>query len=100
MIGRSAALLLALALPGLATASSFAGTTGGATSGGVSNTAGSTSGDDKLVLDAREDAATFVATDGRVRGARLEGALRVLRERDATARASSDLELARAILAR
>lgn len=99
---RSALLCCALAaLPAApAVASSFAGTTGGATSNGASNTAGSTSGDDKVVLAARDDAAAFVASDGRVRGAQLESALRLLREKRADARAASDLQLAQAILAR
>ena len=83
-----------------ASASSFAGTTGGSTANGASNTSGSTSGDDKVVLQARDDAAAFVASDGRVRGARLESALRLLREKRAEARVASDMELARAILAR
>ena len=92
-----AALLFACALP--AQASSFAGTSAGASAAGSSASSGSTSGDDKLVQAAREDAAGFVASEGRVRSARLEAALRVLRERDAAARQASDLELARKILA-
>lgn len=92
-------LALALASPAAA-ASSFGGTTGGSTANGASNTSGSSSGDDKVVADARDDAATFVATDGRIRGARLEAALRLLRDRDAGAREADDLQLARAILAR
>ena len=81
-------------------AGSFAGTTGGAASAGSSASSGSTSGDDKLVLAAREDAALFVASDGAIRGVRLEAALRHLRESDAAARTASDLRLAQAILAR
>lgn len=81
-------------------ASSFAGTTGGATSGGASNTSGSTSGDDKVILQARDDAAGFVASDGRIRGAQLEAALRLVRERHEAAQGMSDMQLARAILAR
>lgn len=95
------ATALALALPiAPAMASSFAGTSAGASSAGASNSASSSSGDDKLVLEARDDAALFVATDGRVRGARLEAALRALREHRADAREASDLQLAMAILAR
>lgn len=52
-----------------------------------------------MVLQARDDAASFVASEGRIRGARLEAALRQLRERDEAARQASDLELAQAILA-
>lgn len=86
------------AAPALAT--SFAGTTGGSLANGASNTSGSTSGDDKVVLAARDDAAAFVASEGRVRGAQLEAALRLLREKRSDARAASDLQLAQAILAR
>lgn len=80
-------------------ASSFAGTSAGASSAGTSGTSGSTSGDDKVVVQARDDAASFVASDGRIRGAQLEAALRLLRERDAAARQASDMQLAQAILA-
>lgn len=99
---KAAAFLLALiACTSLAAqAGSFAGTTGGAASAGSSASSGTTSGDDKLVLAAREDAALFVASDGAIRGARLEAALRHLRERDPRARDADDLRLAQAILAR
>ncbi len=90
--------LMALALPSLA--GSFAGSSAGASSAGSSASSGSSSDDDKVVLEAREDAASFVATDGQIRGARLEAALRQLREHDAQAREASDMELALAILAR
>jgi uncharacterized protein (TIGR02448 family) len=53
--------------------------------------------DNKIVLDARDDAAAFVATDGGVRGARLESALDYLRTGHEKLHAS-DLELAQAIL--
>lgn len=96
------AVLLLAAAP-WAAASSFAGSSAGSSAGassaGSSASSGSTSGDDKLVQAAREDAAGFVASDGRVRSARLEAALRVLRERDAEAGQASDLALARKILA-
>ena len=87
------ALLASLSIPTLAQASSFAGTSAGASSAGSSS-----SGDDKVVLQARDDAASFVASDGRIRGAQLESALQLLRERDETARQASDLQLAQAIL--
>lgn len=83
-----------------AQASSFAGTSAGASAGGTSATSGSSSGNDKVVVRAREDAAGFVASDGRIRGVRLEAALRHLRELDAAARDASDMQLALAILAR
>lgn len=92
------AALLACTVP--AWAGSFAGTTGGASAAGSSASSGSTSGGDKLVLAAREDAALFVASDGAIRGARLQAALRQLRETDPAARTASDLRLAQAILAR
>ena len=94
------ATAIALALPLSAAASSFAGTSAGASSAGVSDSTGSSSGDDKAVLQARDDAAMFVATDGRVRGAQLEAALRVLRARHDTEQGASDLQLATSILAR
>lgn len=93
----SACLLLALSLPALA--SSFAGSSAGASSAGSSASSGSTSGDDKVVLRARDDAASFVASEGRIRGVRLEAALRQLRERDPATRKASDMQLAQAILA-
>lgn len=93
-----AGLLLTLCLP--AFAGSFAGTSAGASSQGSSASSGSSSGDDKVVLRARDDAASFVASAGRIRSARLESALRHLREHDAAARAASDEQLALAILAR
>ncbi|ALS95041.1 DUF2388 domain-containing protein [Xanthomonas oryzae] len=86
-------------LPLAAVASSVAGTSAGASSAGSSNSSGSSSGDDKVVVDAREDAAGFVASDGVIRGVRLEAALLQLRRRSDAARLSSDLELARSILA-
>jgi uncharacterized protein (TIGR02448 family) len=55
--------------------------------------------DDKVVLQARDDAASFVASDGRIRGVQLEVALRHLRERNADARRATDMQLAQAILA-
>lgn len=53
--------------------------------------------DKKIIADARDDAAAFVATEGRDRGVRLEAALQALR-RDASDHNASDLELAQAIL--
>lgn len=82
-----------------AVAGSFAGTTAGSSVGGSSASSHSTSGNDKVVLQARDDAASFVASDGRIRGAQLEAALRHLREHDAAARRASDMQLAQAILA-
>ena len=100
----SASLLLLCAIAPAAVAGSFAGTSAGSSAGassaGSSASSNSTSGGDKkLVREAREDAAGFVASNGQVRSARLEAALRVMRERDPSARDASDLALARAILA-
>ena len=53
--------------------------------------------DRKLLLAAQDDAAAFIATDGRWRGARLESALDRLRRSQPKLNAS-DLELAQAIL--
>ncbi|KSF81570.1 DUF2388 domain-containing protein [Pseudomonas paraeruginosa] len=52
---------------------------------------------DKLV-QARDDAASFVASDGAIRGAYLQAALRVLRQSPGNA-SYSDLQLAAALLA-
>ncbi|AAN65785.1 Holliday junction resolvasome helicase subunit [Pseudomonas sp. XWY-1] len=53
--------------------------------------------DRKLLTQARDDAAAFVASDGLIRGARLEAALESLRHNCAR-HAVGDLELAQAIL--
>ena len=52
--------------------------------------------DDKRIIAAQDDAASFVASAGAVRGARLEAALQLLRPH----LAGDDLQLAQAILAR
>ena len=84
-----------------ALAGSFAGTSAGSSAAGVGSSASSktTSPDYKVVLQARDDAASFVASDGRIRGAQLEAALRHLREGNAGAQRASDMQLAQAILA-
>ncbi|KTB61022.1 DUF2388 domain-containing protein [Pseudomonas syringae] len=53
--------------------------------------------DNKLIMAAKDDAAAFIASDGHLRGARLESALHALRQADVKLHAS-DLELAQAIL--
>lgn len=53
--------------------------------------------DRKWVRVARDDAAAFVATDGQVRGARLEAVIQRLRQENPDLHAG-DLELAQAIL--
>ncbi|MBD8475731.1 DUF2388 domain-containing protein [Pseudomonas sp. CFBP 8770] len=55
--------------------------------------------DAKVVLEARDDAASYVASQGNIRGAQLEAAFNALRERVPQARAASDQDLAEAILA-
>lgn len=55
--------------------------------------------DDKIVLAAREDAASFVASAGEIRGVQLEAALRHIRQQ-LPGLAADDLQLAEAVLAR
>jgi uncharacterized protein (TIGR02448 family) len=55
--------------------------------------------DSKVVLDAHDDAASFVASDGAIRGAQLEAAFGAIRAQWPAARDASDQELAAAILA-
>ena len=55
--------------------------------------------DMKVVLQARDDAASFVASAGDIRGAQLEAALQAIRTQLPQARSASDLQLAEAILA-
>lgn len=55
--------------------------------------------DDKIVRAARDDAASFVASAGAIRGAQLEAALRYIRQEAPQLRAD-DRQLAEAILAR
>ncbi|EWC41710.1 DUF2388 domain-containing protein [Pseudomonas stutzeri] len=92
-----------LLLSGGASAASFSATTDMLV-GGLINTVDATSDlssslrDDKLVLDARDDAARFVASEGDLRGVQLEAALRHIRSQQPRLEAS-DLQLAQAILA-
>jgi uncharacterized protein (TIGR02448 family) len=55
--------------------------------------------DSKIVREAHDDAASFVASDGDIRGAHLEAAFNTLRTRVPEARDASDQVLAEAILA-
>ncbi|WP_425913644.1 DUF2388 domain-containing protein [Pseudomonas sp. GWSMS-1] len=55
--------------------------------------------DSKIVLAARDDAASFVASQGQIRGAQLEAAIGVIRSQVPEAQGASDLVLAEAILA-
>ncbi len=55
--------------------------------------------DSKIVREAHDDAASFVASEGEIRGAHLEAAINILRTRVPEARDASDQALAEAILA-
>ncbi|GIZ10594.1 DUF2388 domain-containing protein [Pseudomonas sp. NCCP-436] len=55
--------------------------------------------DMKAVIQARDDAASFVASAGKIRGAQLEAALQAIRQQLPEAQNASDLQLAEAILA-
>jgi uncharacterized protein (TIGR02448 family) len=55
--------------------------------------------DSKIVREAQDDAASFVASNGDIRGAHLESAFDLLRTRVPEARDASDQDLAEAILA-
>ncbi|MGY0798917.1 DUF2388 domain-containing protein [Lysobacter sp. A286] len=93
-------VLLLASASSIASASSFY-TLSEAISGAIGGTSATSSsaGDDKIVIAARDDAASFVATDGDIRGVHLEAAFVLLRGQLQQARDASDLELARAILA-
>jgi len=96
-----AALLLALASSAQAT--SFVVTTDavvGAVAASTDATSDVTSSfrDDKVVRAARDDAASFVASNGDIRGVKLESAFAHIRQQLPTLQAS-DAQLAQAILA-
>ena len=55
--------------------------------------------DSKIIREAHDDAASFVASEGEIRGAHLEAAFDTLRTRVPEARDASDQVLAEAILA-
>ncbi|MEN2394842.1 DUF2388 domain-containing protein [Pseudomonas halotolerans] len=96
----SAAALLAVAAH--ANASSFIVTTDSLV-GALKATSDATSDltssfrDDKIVLAARDDAASFVASHGAIRGVKLESALDYIRQQAPQLNAS-DAQLAQAIL--
>ncbi|BAN45840.1 DUF2388 domain-containing protein [Metapseudomonas resinovorans] len=96
----SAATLLAFAAS--ASATSFVVTTDTIV-GAVAATSDATSDvtssfkDDKIVLAARDDAASFVASTGDIRGAQLEAAFKHIRSVQPQL-AATDLQLAQAIL--
>ncbi|QKZ02363.1 MULTISPECIES: DUF2388 domain-containing protein [Pseudomonas] len=55
--------------------------------------------DSKVVREAQDDAASYVASNGNIRGAQLEAAFVALRAQVPEAKNASDQELAQAILA-
>ncbi len=94
---------LLLAMPLAASASSFVVTTdsivrGLKASSDTTTDLSSSLRDKKIVRDARDDAASFVATQGDIRGVKLESALAYIRAEKPELQAS-DAQLAQAILA-
>ncbi|TIH10611.1 DUF2388 domain-containing protein [Pseudomonas leptonychotis] len=91
-----------LTVSATASATSFVVTTDavvgavGATSEATSDVSSSFT-DDKIVLAARDDAAAFVASQGEIRGVRLEAALQHIRQQ-IPALHDDDMQLAAAIL--
>ena len=69
------------------------------TSGATTGTSYLTSKDHKLVVAAQDDAGSFVASDGAIRGPYLEAAMQKVRA-DNPGLQATDMELANAILAK
>ena len=69
------------------------------TSGATTGTSYLTSRDHKLVVAAQDDAGSFVASDGAIRGPYLEAAMQKVRADNPSLQAT-DMELANAILAK
>ena len=91
-------LLALLALSWTQSANAFDMTTQNVVlSGYVTSKVTSAPFDHKLIRAAQDDAAVFVASDGQIRGAQLESALRYLRHNPPKLNVS-DLELAQIIL--
>lgn len=76
----------------VATSASTAGASG-------SSASTDTTKKDKIIKQAQPDAASFVGSNGQIRGIYLEQALVQLRQQYPDVKKASDLELARAILA-
>ncbi|MCY1398676.1 hypothetical protein D3C76_1149360 [compost metagenome] len=94
---------LVLALASTANATSFVVTTdtivrGVAASTDATSDVSSSFRDDKIVRAARDDAASFVASHGEIRGVKLESAFAHIRQQAPSLQAS-DAQLAQAILA-
>jgi uncharacterized protein (TIGR02448 family) len=66
--------------------------------GSSSDATSSSTKDNKIILAAREDAASFVASQGAIRGAHLEAALQHIHQQQPNLQAT-DAQLAQAILA-
>jgi uncharacterized protein (TIGR02448 family) len=94
----SSAALLAFAAS--ASATSFVVTTDAIVGaiGATSDATSSSTKDDKIVKAARDDAASFVASQGEIRGAHLQAALTHIRAQQPQLQAS-DMQIAEAILA-
>ncbi|NVZ21418.1 DUF2388 domain-containing protein [Pseudomonas costantinii] len=92
-------LTLCLLSAASAQATSFVMTTDALVSLSMSATKGTSSSfkDDKIVLEAKADAASFVASQGRIRGAQLESAFQHIRRARVDLQCTDD-QLARAIL--
>lgn len=91
-------LLLLLAFLSWSTAYGFDTSTQGVViSGYVTSQVTTAPFDKKVIVEARDDAAAFVASKGQIRGVRLEAALAALRHSTPGMNAN-DLELAQAIL--
>jgi uncharacterized protein (TIGR02448 family) len=69
------------------------------TSGATTGTSYLTSRDHKLIVAAQDDAGSFVASDGAIRGPYLEAAMQKVRA-DNPGLQATDMELANAILAK
>lgn len=100
---RTTTFAAVLFFAGTASASSLVATTdtlGGALAGTAEGTSDATSSlrDMKQLRAARDDAASFVASEGAIRSARLEAALLLIRSHDAQLAKADDLALAQAIL--
>lgn len=98
----SSALLITatLAFAASASATSFVVTTDAIVGaiGATSDATSSSTKDDKIVKAARDDAASFVASQGDIRGAHLQAALTHIRVQQPQLQAS-DMQIAEAILA-
>lgn len=89
-----------LTLAASASATSFVVTTDAIVGaiGATSDATSSSTKDDKIVKAARDDAASFVASQGDIRGAHLQAALTHIRAQQPQLQAS-DMQIAEAILA-